>query len=200
MSALADAARVTGIVLAAGAGTRYGGPKALARDASGRSWLQLVCAALAEGGCDEVVVVLGAEAERAAALVPEAVRAVVAADWAEGLSRSVRAGLRAAEGADAAILTPVDVPGLPAAAVARVRAAAGDRPRRALVRATYDGAPGHPALVGAEHWPQLAWQLTGDTGAGAYLARHGARAVPCGDLWDGLDTDRRLDDARTAPC
>ena len=32
---------------------------------------------------------------------------------------------------------------------------------------------------------------TGDTGAGPYLARHGATPVECGDLWSGEDRDRR---------
>jgi CTP:molybdopterin cytidylyltransferase MocA len=181
---------MVGVVLAAGAGTRYGSPKALARDAAGRPWLHRVCEALAAGGCGEVVVVLGAAADRAAALIPESARSVVAADWAEGLSRSVAAGLAAAAGADAVLLTPVDVPELPPAAVARVIAAASD-PRHALVRAVYDGRPGHPVLLGAAHLDAVRHDLHGDVGAGPYLARHGAVAIECADLWDGRDVDAR---------
>ncbi|MFJ6651648.1 NTP transferase domain-containing protein [Microbacterium sp. NPDC091313] len=183
--------RVSGIVLAAGAGTRYGGPKALAADAAGEPWLPRVCAALAAGGCGDVVVVLGAEAERAAALLPRGVRAVIARDWADGLSRSVAAGLAAAVGADAVLLAPVDVPDLPAAAVARVIAAADADPRNALVRAVYDGRPGHPVLIGATHLDAVRDGLHGDVGAGRYLSRHGAVALECGDLWDGRDVDAR---------
>jgi CTP:molybdopterin cytidylyltransferase MocA len=180
--------RIAGIVLAAGAGSRYGGPKALVRDADGTPWVVRAVEALRAGGCGEVVVVLGAEAAQASALVPGTARIAVAADWAGGLSRSLSAGLDAAAGADAAVIVPVDTPDLPATAVARVVAAA-PALRNALVRATYRGRPGHPALVGAEHWAHLRAELAGDVGAGPFLARHGAVAVECGDLWRGLDQD-----------
>lgn len=182
-------ARVDGIVLAAGAGTRFGGPKALARDAGGVPWVARVSAALRAGGCRDVIAVLGARAEEARALVPEGVRIVVAPDWAEGLSRSLAAGLAAAnDRAEAVVVATVDIPELPAAAVARVIAAAPE-PRDALVRATYGGRPGHPALLGAAHWASLASEMGGDTGAGPYLARHDAERVDCLDLWDGHDRD-----------
>ncbi|MGP3533436.1 nucleotidyltransferase family protein [Microbacterium sp. RD1] len=184
------AGRVTGVILAAGAGTRFGGPKALARDDAGVPWLSRVAAALRGGGCDDVVVVLGAAAADAAPLVPAGARAIVAPDWRGGLSRSLTAGLAAAAGADAAIIAPVDIPGLPAAAVARVRAAERDL-RTALVRATYDGRPGHPVLLGATHWPAVRATARADAGAGPYLAAHGARAVACEDLWTGADIDAR---------
>ena len=48
-------------MLAAGAGTRAGGPKALRRDADGVPWLHLAVAALRGGGCDPVLVVLSLE-------------------------------------------------------------------------------------------------------------------------------------------
>ncbi|WP_125130136.1 NTP transferase domain-containing protein [Microbacterium sp. 10M-3C3] len=185
------APRVTGVVLAAGAGTRYGGPKALAADAAGVSWLRRVCDALRDGGCGEAVVVLGAAADRALPLVPPEARIAIATDWEAGMSRSVDAGLVAAAGADAVVVAPVDVPGLPAAAVARLIAAGGAEPRAALARATYDGRPGHPALIGADHIAAIRAELRGDVGAGSALARRGARTIECGDLWDGHDIDER---------
>jgi CTP:molybdopterin cytidylyltransferase MocA len=187
--AMVDAARLCGIVLAAGAGTRFGGPKALARTPDGRAWLALAVDALREGGCGEVVVVLGAGADAATALVPHGARVVVASEWAEGLSRSLQAGLAAAAGASAVVIVPVDTPELPASAVARVVAVAAD-PEEALVRAEYGGRPGHPALIGSAHWPTLTRELKGDTGAGPFLARSGAVAVECADLWSGRDHDR----------
>ena len=178
-----------GIVLAAGAGTRYGGPKALARTEAGVPWLELAVRALRAGGCDEVVVVLGAGADAAASLVPEDARAIVAADWAEGLSRSLAAALLAAGDAARFVIVPVDTPGLPAAAIRRVLAAAPGRD--GLARADYDGAPGHPVVVGAAHRAALVASLAGDTGAGPYLAQHDAAVVGCGDLWSGRDVDER---------
>ena len=185
---MGEAVQICGIVLAAGAGTRFGGPKALARTPEGEPWVALAVRALRDGGCDEVVVVLGAGANAAAELVPDGTRVAIAVDWAGGLLRSVRAGLTAAAGAGVVVFVPVDTPALPAAAVARVVAAA---TRSSLRRATYAGRPGHPVLVGADHFAALAGDVTGDTGAGPYLARHGATPVECGDLWSGEDRDRR---------
>lgn len=182
-----------GIVLAGGAGSRYGQPKIFARDADGVLWLERVVAALREGGCEQVLVVIGAESERACAVVDtlDAVSAVVAADWELGLSASVRAGLAAAAktDADTAVIAPVDVPRMPASVVTRVlRAAAG---RTGLARAVYEGRPGHPVAIGRDHWELVAASVHGDSGANRYLATHGAVAVECADLWDGTDIDTR---------
>ena len=57
--------RVMGVLLAAGAGRRAGGPKALRVDGDGTSWLLRSIAVLRDGGCDAVIVVLGCEAESA---------------------------------------------------------------------------------------------------------------------------------------
>ena len=104
-----------GVVLAAGAGTRFGGPKALARTPDGEPWIARAVTTLTESGCREVVVVLGARADEARPLVPETATVVVAADWAEGLSASLRAALRSLDGTatDRAVVIPVDTPGPP---------------------------------------------------------------------------------------
>ncbi|WP_420362699.1 NTP transferase domain-containing protein [Curtobacterium aetherium] len=234
-AARVDAARVVGVVLAAGAGARMGRPKALVHRADGRSWLDLSVTALLDGGCAEVVVVLGAADREARALVPArpTVRSVVAVDWARGPSASLRAGLAAARatgGVDAVLVSLVDLPGLPAGAVRRVLAdaagsadAAGpgdtDRPgdaagpgaaagsaaiRASLRRASYDGRPGHPVLVGRDHWEALTAALAapaaeGDRGAGPWLRAAGVEPVECGDLWDGADRDHPGPDLRGAP-
>jgi CTP:molybdopterin cytidylyltransferase MocA len=185
-------------------------PKALARADDGTPWLELACRALRDGGCEDVVVVLGARADEAHELVPAAATAVVAADWASGISASLRAGLAAAEsvpadgatasarsadgasGADVAVVSLVDLPGLRADAVRRVLAVSGepDAARHALARAVYGGEPGHPVLVGRAHWRPLADAVRGDTGAGPYLRAHVAVAVDCTDLGGGDDVDR----------
>ena len=141
---------IVGLLLAAGAGERFGGPKALARDDDGTSWLLRSVQALRP--CAEVVVVLGAEAERAAALLPMSVARVRADDWAEGMGASLRTGLQALGPTEhgAAIVSLVDLPDVDAAVVARLAGAAtgpGD-----LARAAYDGVPGHPVLIGRDHW------------------------------------------------
>jgi CTP:molybdopterin cytidylyltransferase MocA len=60
-----------------------------------------------------------------------------------------------------------------------------------LARAVYAGRPGHPVLVGREHWIELSEFLRGDSGAGEYLTAHHALEVECGDLWSGADVDAR---------
>jgi len=179
---------VVGLVLAAGAGRRFGAPKALARTPEGLSWLRRAVATLRDGGCGEVVVVLGAGAGEALDLVPPEARVVVATRWQAGQSASLEAGLDAvaASSAEAAVVTLVDLPGLRPEAVRRV---ADGAVAHSLRRATYDGVPGHPVLLGRDHWPALRMALRGDEGARDYLLGHGAAEVDCTDLGGGDDVD-----------
>lgn len=183
--------RAVGIVLAAGAGSRMGRPKALVHEPDGTSWLVRAVGVLGDGGCDHVRVVLGADADEARPLVPDGAEVVVAQDWAEGQAASLRAGLHdldTAGVADVAVVTLVDLPDVDAAVVRRVLGAADGR--GALVRATYDGHPGHPVVLGREHWGPVGHDVSGDQGARGYLRRHDVRAVECGDLATGRDVDR----------
>lgn len=182
-----------GLLLAAGAGRRMGTPKALVTDERG-SWLQRGVANLVEGGCRRVTVVLGAEAGAATALLegaPGEPRLVVADDWVEGMGASLRAGLRSLADSteDAVMLSLVDLPDLVPEVVARVGRAA--RSAHALARASYDGVPGHPVLLGRDHWAGVLESAQGDQGARSYLARHEVELVECGDLATGRDVDSR---------
>ena len=155
-----------GVLLAAGAGTRFGMPKVLAAQGE---WLASAVAALHRGGCDDVVVVLGA----AIVEVPAPARAVIAADWSDGLSASLRAGLSAVD-ADYAVLHTVDTPDVGADVVARVLAAARSS-SSGLARAVYGGAPGHPVVVARRHWAELLRGLHGDEGARSFLSARARR-------------------------
>ncbi len=176
-----------GLLLAAGAGERFGGPKALARDGDGTSWLLRAVASLAP--CDGVTVVLGAEAERAAALLPLWVRRVVAVDWADGMGASLRAGLETVHDDDAVVVTLVDLPDVTAGVVGRLLDAATGPD--VLARAAYDGRPGHPVVLGRDHWAGVIETAHGDRGARDYLATHEVTLVECGDLATGVDVDER---------
>ncbi|MEV8267470.1 NTP transferase domain-containing protein [Microbacterium sp. NPDC076911] len=188
---MCEPVRVCGLVLAAGAGTRYGLPKGLARTDDDTPWVHLSIAMLHDAGCDEVIVLVGARGQEVGLLVGERARVVEVPDWADGLSVTIRDGLQAAAGCDVAVITPVDTPGAAAGAVRRVISHLDAQPRSALVQAMYGDRPGHPVAVGREHFEPLARALVGDSGARAYLAAHAATEVDCADLWSGADIDTR---------
>lgn len=181
-----------GLLLAAGAGSRMGTPKALVSDAGG-SWLVRGVRALDDGGCTGVTVVLGARSAEAVGLLDGlGVDVVIAADWEEGMSASLRAGLAALpDDVDAAVVLLVDLPDVTADVVRRV-AAAGAAPD-ALARAAYGGQPGHPVLIGRDHWAGVIAGATGDRGARDYLDTHEHVVVDCDDLASGRDVDSMED-------
>lgn len=170
----------TGLLLAAGAGRRMGTPKALVD-----GWLRRSVQVLVDGGCDHVRVVLGASADEARILLDDLdVEVVVADDWADGMGASLKGGLGEIDGD--VLVNLVDLPDVGADVVARVLASGA-----ALARATYDGRPGHPVLIGAVHREALIETLHGDVGARAYLDAHDVLGVECGDLATGRDVDSR---------
>ena len=181
---------VAGLLLAAGAGTRYGGPKALARTAGGETWVARSVRALVEGGVPSVYVVVGAAADEVSRQLPGGVHVVHAADWADGMGASLRAGLQAVEAADpatpAALVMLVDTPDVGAHVVRRLSAHAAPA---VLARAAYRGAVGHPVLLGREHWAGVLAQAEGDRGARDYLASQEVEVVECGDIGSGRDVD-----------
>ncbi len=195
---------VVGLLLAAGAGRRMGGPKALLRSPSGESLLARSATALYAGGLARVVVVPGAEAERTRLLLPEQSWAEVldCPDWAEGMGASLRAGLAAlaeppaepavAPGATAVaavLVNLVDLPDVGATVVSRLLEGLGPHPTRALRRAAYAGVPGHPVLIGRDWWPLVFEGARGDHGARAVFAAHPHEVIECGDLATGRDLD-----------
>jgi CTP:molybdopterin cytidylyltransferase MocA len=158
---------IPAVVLAAGAGTRFGGPKQ-------RLLLPAVLDAVRVSSVDEVVVVAGA--------YPLAVDATVVncPEWEQGPGASLRCGLRALpREAEAAVVVLADGPDLSPAAVDRVieawRRGAGE-----VVAASYGGIRGHPVVLG-----RPAWSLVPDEGARALEPA----LVPCDDLGTPGDVD-----------
>jgi molybdenum cofactor cytidylyltransferase len=182
---------IAGTVLAAGAGSRFGGGKQLA-ELEGRPLLEHALAASAAGGLEPRFVVLGANAERILATVDlHGHEAILCPDWEEGLAASLRAGVRAARsaGADAILITLGDQPRVSADAIARVIAARGgpDGTSRA-VRGSYGGVPGHPALLEGELFDGLL-ALRGDEGARGVFKSANTYLVPCDDVAVPIDVD-----------
>jgi nicotine blue oxidoreductase len=176
---------VIGLVLAAGAGRRFGGPKAVA-GFEGERLVDRAVRVLAEGGVPRAYVVSGS----VALSVPGAV-VVENPDWESGMGSSLLAGLDALPStAAAALVILVDHVGLTPAAVRRVAAEA--QGTASLAAATYDGQQGHPVLLGRDWWPEVRATAAEDRGARDLLAaqRHALVRVECSDVASGHDLDR----------
>jgi CTP:molybdopterin cytidylyltransferase MocA len=182
---------IAGVVLAAGAGRRFGGGKQIA-PLEGRPLLEHALAAAAGSGLDPRLVVLGANAERVLATVDRHGHEVVLCpDWEEGMAASLRAGVSAARSAGAAaiLITLGDQPRVSAEAIARILAARGgpDGSSKA-VRASYAGKPGHPALLEDSLFETLL-ALRGDAGARGVFDPAFTHLVPCDDVAVPTDVD-----------
>lgn len=176
------AGTVAGLVLAAGAGTRYGGPKAPVV-VDGERLVDRAVRVLTEGGCDPVLVVLGAwigDVPGAETIANDA--------WAEGMGSSLRAGLEAVvrrPDIDDVLITLVDLPGLSPEAVNRVIAAPGG-----IVAASYSGERGHPVRLPRQHWSAVIGMARGDEGARRFLReRSDVQLVEVDDVAVGYDLD-----------
>jgi CTP:molybdopterin cytidylyltransferase MocA len=169
-----------------------GGPKALV-ELNGEPLVRRALRVLADGGCAPRVVVVGAAADAVRATLPDDVAVVEATDWAEGMGASLRAGLAALPpDADAALVHLVDLPGVTAAAVARLAADAGPATLR---RAAYHGRPAHPVVLGRDHWAAVTATAKGDAGARDYLKGNPLlELVECADIAapDDVDTPEAL--------
>ncbi|EAQ00245.1 hypothetical protein JNB_08739 [Janibacter sp. HTCC2649] len=185
---------VAGLVLAAGAGRRMGGPKALLRlSPTGPSLVESTVSRLHDAGVTEVHVVVGhsapsvrLRAERVGGLVAEA------EDWDEGMGASLRRGIDALDAtqARAVLLMLVDLPDVGASVHTRLLTSVDGDLDRVLVRAAYDGRAGHPVLIGRSHWRLIREHAIGDHGARTYFEGHQPVLVECGDLATGRDIDR----------
>lgn len=172
-----------GVVLAAGAGVRFGGPKAPYLN-EGVRLVDRAVANLRFGGCDRVMVVLGAWVGE----VPDADEILFNPHWESGISTSLALALEIAieSVADRICVTLVDLPGLNATAIARILATTSE-----LATATYREAPTHPVLLTRAHWAPLLASLSGDTGARNYLqGREGlVERIAIDDIAIGDDLD-----------
>lgn len=193
---MAESRAVVGVLLAAGAGRRMGGPKALIGPgypaADKESPVSQVAGWMHAGGCAEVIVVIGARAAEVRASLPirSWLNIVEATDWAHGMGASLRAGLTRARAGTAcsALVTLVDLPDVQTPVFERLLADA-QPDDSVLARAVYEGRPGHPVLIGRDWWDQAAELARGDKGARELFANRPHRLVECGDLASGEDVD-----------
>jgi nicotine blue oxidoreductase len=168
---------IAAVVLAAGAATRFGGPKQ-------QLLLPRVLERLAASPVDEVVVVAGAYG-----LEAEGARVVECPEWERGRGASLRCGLAVlGDEVKAAVVCLADGPNLAPESVGRVlsawRVGAG-----AIVAASYAGNRGHPVAVS-----RPVWATVPDEGLHALPAT----LVPCDDLGSPGDVDI-ADDLKLIP-
>jgi molybdenum cofactor cytidylyltransferase len=183
---------VSAIVLAAGGGSRFGGGKLLAK-LGGRPIIETVLDNLREAPVDEIIVIVGADAESLREVCERyGIRTVANQEWERGQSTSVLAGLRTC-GGRAAVVMLGDQPFVGAEAVARLVAAFAEGAKVAV--ATYGGKRRNPVLFSREIWPLLEAELAGDEGARSVLRRHPELVVevPCDGVGDPVDVDTRED-------
>lgn len=187
--------RIAGVLLAAGEGRRFGGPKALAT-IEGELLVDRGVQLMVAAGCDVQIVVLGATADQVqAAASLGGCDVVVASDWSTGMAASLRAGLDAAvaAGVGAVVITLVDQPWIEPAAIRRLVTAW--RSGAIVAVAAYDGERRHPVLLDASIVSNVAPSLQGDRGARDWLDAHPdiVVAVDCSGIGSAADVDLPTD-------
>jgi CTP:molybdopterin cytidylyltransferase MocA len=191
--------QVAGILLAAGAGSRLGRPKALV-EIGGQTLAARGAGLLRRGGADPIVVVTGA-----APVDLPGVTLVHNPHWRTGMGSSLVAGLTAVsdlppEGYRAVVIALADQPMVGAESVRRLIAA--HAAGATVVVAAYDGRPRNPVLIDRIHWAEVLATTTGDAGARPFLRAHPdlVTAVECGDTGrpDDIDTPEDLARATSA--
>lgn len=178
-------------------------PKALIRLHGGKSLLTKSLEILREGGCEDIVVVLGADepfvrkalevwTDKIDAIMGDgALHLVSNEQYADGISTSVRAGLQGVQELEShpesVLVQLVDTPEISPDAIALLCKVSDPS---AVAVATYDGVIGHPMLIGREHWGPIASAITGDVGARQYLnGREDLQRIACDGLGSPADVD-----------
>ena len=175
-----NATRIVGLVLAAGRSTRMGADRnKLLESIDGRPLVTLPITAMREAGVERIVVVLGHEADRVRAVLPDFAEPIVCDGFADGMGSSLAAGARHIRRVDpeAAILVGVaDLPRLSAEPIRRLVEALSDAPNDAIGVPTASGRRGHPVLFGPGR-AALLEACAGDGGARGIVLAAGASVI-----------------------
>ena len=168
---------ITAILTAAGLSSRMGRPKPML-PWRGATLVESQVSALFDGGADEVIAVLGYEADRIAPLAERAgARCVINERYLDGRTSSIKAGLAAVSpGAEHVLLLGVDQPRAPHVIArvveAHIAAAA------LLTSPRLEGRGGHPLMFSTRLMPEL--QMISEQGQGLreVFERHRAEITP----------------------
>jgi xanthine dehydrogenase accessory factor len=180
---------ISAIVLAAGQSARFGRPKQLVT-------LQPVLDNLAQSKIDDVVVVLGANADEIREQIQFGkARTVLNPDFANGMSTSIQAGLRAID-AEAAMIVLGDQPFVtPRTFDALIEGYSGG-----ILVPTFNGARGNPVIVDRSLFAEM-MTIKGDTGCRSIFGDHPVHLLPVDDpgVVQDIDTPEALRSAGILP-
>ena len=164
--------RVAGLVMAAGRSSRMGANKLLMDDNGKPIVARVVEQALAADLAEIIVVTGHQEAEVRAALAGHGVRFVPCADYADGMSASLRCGLKALPAdIDAALVLLGDMPRVGTALLRRMIAAFNPTEGRAIIVPSFQGKRGNPVLWDRRFFGEM-MELAGDVGARHLIGEH----------------------------
>jgi molybdenum cofactor cytidylyltransferase len=181
------------ILLAAGSATRFGSPKLLA-EIRGRPLVARAIDRLLEvASRDQLVVVLGADADRLEPLVSRVkVRVVLNPDHAKGMATSIRAGMKSVPSNCRGVLIALaDQVAVTSDDLHRLIDCWQDRPER-ISAAWYDDVAGVPAIFPAALFEELA-KLQGDRGARELIRRRVGQVVAVAMPSAAVDVDTQAD-------
>ena len=177
---------IVGLLLAAGAGTRFGSQKLLAR-VGGAPIVTQAARGLATL-VDHLIVVVGSDAPVVAAALAGIDATVVGnSQWQTGLSSSLKCGIGAVPSATEAVVVALgDQPGIDPVVVRNVIARWRES-GKPIVVTRYRGARGHPVLLAPSVFADVR-AITGDVGARALIEQDGSRVA-----FVDVDTDAPRD-------
>ena len=164
---------ISAILLAAGESKRMGQPKQMLAW-QGKTLLRHVLENLIHSTVDEIILVLGHEAEAIRKSLTEfQIKIVINPDYRQGMATSLRQGLLAMDpGSEAFLVVLADQPGIGPEIINQIiHEFQRSDPRRGIARPIYRGLRGHPVLIGVRYL-QEALQLRGDVGARQILLNH----------------------------
>ena len=165
---------ISGILLAAGAGTRFGGRKLLHRLPGGIPVGLAALRNLTSALPSVVAVVRPGDDELRALLESEGIQVVEAARAEHGMGHSLAAGIDATGSADGWVVALGDMPRIQPATI-RAVVAAMER-GAGIVVPVFAGERGHPVAFSRRFRVDLL-ALTGDAGARAVVASHAASVL-----------------------
>ena len=173
----AEGRNVAAIILAAGQSRRMGGPNKMLAEIGGKPLVRIAAEQALGSHARPVIVVTGHERERVeAALDGLRIERVHNPDFAQGLSTSLKAGLRAlAADVDAAIIALADMPRVDAALLDQLIASFDPEKGALIVLPTIEGKRGNPVLWSRRFFADL-MAIEGDVGARHLIGRY-AEAV-----------------------